>query len=95
MTIRRLACGVITFSLMVTLGACTIRDDSVRENQLESLRVLGIASSPADLSIGETATLSTLVYAPENQPPSYSWSWCPARGGGDEGFACLIDEAEL
>jgi hypothetical protein len=59
------------------------------------LRVLGIASAPADLTTGETATLSALVYAPNAEAVSYQWSWCPSRSGADDGFACLIDETEL
>lgn len=95
MRIGRIACGAIVVSLIGSLGGCTIRDDSVRENQLDSLRVLGIASEPADLAVGESADLRALVYAPDSQAISYSWSWCPSRSGGDDGFVCLIDEAEL
>lgn len=92
---RGLASTGIILALLGTLNACTIRDDSVRENQLENLRVLGIASFPADVAPGESAALSALVYAPEGQTVSYQWSWCPSRAGSNEGFACLIDEAEL
>ncbi len=92
---RRIVAWVGSLALLAALSACTIRDDSTRENQLESLRVLGIASSPADLTTGDVASLSALVYEPTGQTPSYQWSWCPARGGADDDFACLISEAEL
>jgi hypothetical protein len=92
---RGIASAGITLVLAAALSGCTVRDDSVRENQLESLRVLGIASFPADISTGETAALSALVYAPEGQTISYQWSWCPAQAGADGAFACLIDEADL
>ncbi len=76
-------------------GACTIRDDSVRSNQLESLRVLGVASEPADLMLGETASLSALVYTPGSEMVRYEWSWCLSRGGAEDDYACHIEETDL
>ena len=92
---RSIASAGIALALSAALSACTVRDDSLRENQLESLRVLGIANSPADLAPGESAALSALVYEPGGQAISYEWSWCPSQAGSEGGFECLIDEAEL
>ncbi len=86
---------IISLTLMGVMSACTIRDDSTRANQLESLRILGVASEPADLMLGETAILSALVYEPTSEAVRYEWSWCLSRGGADDAYACNIEEADL
>ncbi len=92
---HRIAAGALCSVLLGTLGACTIRDDSTRSNQIEGLRILAIGSEPADLVLGETAEIRALVYDEEERTVAYQWSWCMSRGGADEGFACNIEEAEL
>ncbi len=92
---HRLCLIALGLAFVAASPACTIRDDSTRANQLESLRVLGIASEPADLISGETAALSALVYEPDGNPVSYQWSWCISRAGSDKAFACNYEEAEL
>lgn len=75
--------------------ACNIKDDTPRFNQLDRLRVLGVRAEPADLVVGESATLSALVYAPGDPDIHYEWSWCPARSGPEEAFTCAIAEPQL
>jgi hypothetical protein len=62
--------------------------------ELSSLRVLAIESSPASPAPGETATLTPLVYVPDAEPLTSSWSWCPVEVPPDEGAACPIGEEE-
>jgi hypothetical protein len=84
---------------LVSLGALVIAgcdEDFDPYNRLNSLRVLAIASEPASPANGETATLTPLIYAPEDDPPvSYAWSWCPLAASANEGGRCLVDEAEF
>tara|TARA_R110002096_G_scaffold42143_4_gene113693 strand:+ start:122164 stop:123135 length:972 start_codon:yes stop_codon:yes gene_type:complete len=87
---------IAAWSLCLALvGACTIRDDSTRANQIEGLRILALASEPADLVQGESTTLSALVYDEDERAVSYQWSWCISRGNSDEGYLCNISESEL
>ncbi len=81
--------------LTSVLDGCRAKDDKERYNTLERLRVMALRSEPADLAPGESATLSALVYQPENAPITYEWSWCPARGGSNDGYECAISEGEL
>lgn len=79
----------------VASAACTIRDDSTRANQIEGLRVLGVASEPADLVQGESTTISALVFDQDDRAVSYQWSWCIARGTSEDGYLCSITEPDL
>lgn len=63
--------------------------------RLDSLRVLAIQSEPISPAAGETTTLTPLVYAPEGQVVSYAWSWCPLAGPANQGYPCLVSEAQL
>lgn len=83
------------FLLTFVLYGCKAKDDKERYNRLERLRVMAIRSEPADLVFGESATLSALVYQPENASITYEWSWCPARSGSNDGYECAISEDEL
>lgn len=87
--------GALCLALIGTVGACTIRDDSTKSNQIEGLRVLALASEPADLIQGESATISALVYDQEERSVSYQWSWCISRGNSEEGYQCKITESDL
>jgi len=53
-----------------------------------------IAEPPTVIPNG-TTTLEALVYAPNDEPVSYAWSWCPMRAGASDGFACALTEEEL
>ncbi len=81
--------------VLAAASACTIRDDSTRANQIEGLRVLALASEPADLVQGETTTISALVFDEEERAVRYQWSWCISRGSSEEGYQCNISEADL
>src|SRR5688572_16864023 len=63
----------------VLLASCGDADGD-RYEKLDRLRLLAIRSEPADLAVGETATLSANVYEPAGRELSYEWSWCPSRG---------------
>ena len=92
----KLLATALALPLLFSLaGGCSLSDDEVEYNQLERLRVLGIRSEPADVAAGETAQLSALVFEPEGRRVRYAWSWCPLRGGAEDGFRCLVDQAEL
>jgi hypothetical protein len=80
----------------VTVASCgAFGDDGERYEKLDRLRVLGIRSEPADLSVGETATLSANVYEPAGRQLGYEWSWCPSRGDSAADFECNISEEDL
>lgn len=76
-------------------GGCSIKDDTESFHYLDSLRVLGVRAEPADLAPGEQATLSALVFEPDDAEVSYAWSWCPVRGGAADGFECAFEEDAL
>ena len=95
MSSHHVSVGALCLALVCTASACTIRDDSTKSNQIEGLRVLAIASEPADLVQGESATVSALVYDEEERSVSYQWSWCLSRGNSEEGYQCSIAESEL
>lgn len=79
---------------VATLAACGEGFDP--PSRLTELRVIGIQSEPVAPTTDETSTLSAFVYAPPGTPaPTYAWSWCPFVGSGQDGFPCLITEAEL
>ena len=92
---QRIVAKALCLALVGTASACTIRDDSTRANQIEGLRVLALASEPADLVQGETAEISALVYDEEDRAITYQWSWCISRGSSDEGYLCNISESDL
>jgi hypothetical protein len=78
------------------LGACgEFSDDQARYSELDRLRVLAVRSEPADLLVGETATLSALTFEPQGREIEYEWSWCPSRNELAEGGTCRIAEADL
>jgi hypothetical protein len=87
---------LLALATSVSLASCgAFGDDGDRYEKLDRLRVLGIRSEPADLSVGETATLSANVYEPADRELSYEWSWCPSRGDSAVAFECNISEQAL
>jgi hypothetical protein len=83
-------------ALALALGAGGCSEDLPPYNRLDGLRVLAIQSEPAAPLIGETATLTPLVFTPAADPSlTYQWSWCPAPGPAASGHQCLITEEEL
>jgi len=95
MSSHRIATRALCLALVGAVSACTIRDDSTRSNQIEGLRILALASEPADLVQGESATFSALVFDEEERRVSYQWSWCLSRGSSEEGYLCNISESDL
>jgi len=80
----------------VLLAGCgDTSSDADRVTTLDSLRVLAVRSTPADVAPGETATLSALVFEPDAGELEYAWSWCPARSDESGNFACTVEEGPL
>lgn len=82
-----------TTAALASCGSFGADDD--RYDRLNRLRVLAIQSNPADIALGETATLSANIYEPDERDVSYEWSWCPSRSDGSGGFECNIEEEAL
>ncbi|MFH0899503.1 MAG: hypothetical protein V2A73_02615, partial [Pseudomonadota bacterium] len=65
-------------------------------NRLASVRVLAIRSEPPAPATGETTTFTPVLYVPEGETiVSYQWSWCLVSGAANDGYPCLVAEAEL
>jgi hypothetical protein len=87
---------LLLLAASATLASCgAFGSDGERYEKLERLRVLAIRSDPADLGLGETATLSANVYEPAGRELSYAWSWCPSRADGTAAFECNVSEQDL
>jgi hypothetical protein len=84
--------AAFVFAALTSL-ACD--SDFAPYNRLESLRVLAIQSQPAAPAAGETALLTPLLYAPGSEQIDLEWSWCPLVGPSDDGFPCLLEEADF
>jgi hypothetical protein len=61
--------------------------------QLKKARVLALQAEPPQPQVGASTTLRALLYLPDQEAPSYRWSWCPAPTVAENGFACPIDQA--
>jgi hypothetical protein len=90
LSMTRYALAALAFS---TACATTAPEDDPLPSQLDRLRVLAIAADPPDLVPGESATLSALVFTPEDRAVDYAWSWCPVEVEIDTELSCPIDEA--
>jgi hypothetical protein len=89
----RAAIWIVPLSVLAITGC---GEDFDPYNRLSSLRVLAIASEPASPASSETATLTPLIYATEDDPPiGFAWSWCPLAAPIPEGGECAVDEAEF
>jgi hypothetical protein len=86
--VRRLSL-TITFGL--ALAGCS--NDFAPYSQLDRLRILAVRSEPATPLPGETATLSTLTFAPAGETPTYHWTWCPVTAPASQDYACPLDQA--
>ncbi len=96
MPLDRWRLPALTLLLGVCISACKIRDEAPRTNQLSGLRVLALASEPADVVQGETVAMSALVFDEAERDIDYQWSWCLARNSSEEeGYGCAISESEL
>lgn len=86
---------IVALAATGSVGCGSFSDDSERYSDLDRLRVLAIRSAPADLTLGETATLDALVFEPEERDVKYEWSWCPSRADASGDYACNVREKEL
>lgn len=87
---------LVVVAASVSLASCgAFGDDGDRYEKLDRLRVLAIQSEPADLNVGETASLSANVYAPAGRDVSHEWSWCPSRSDSEANFECNISERDF
>lgn len=75
----------------VALGACNPAFNT--PEKLEAARVLGIAADPPQPAVGASTSLQPLVYVPDGEAVSLSWSWCPLPTVPDDDFACPVDQA--
>ena len=76
--------------VLLVLGCGSDFDPDYR---LVKARVLALQADPPQPQVGAATTLRALVYLPQDETPSYHWSWCPAPTVAENGFACPIDQA--
>lgn len=86
---------LLSLAATSTIGCGSFGDDSERYSELDRLRVLAVRSEPADLTLGQTATLDALVFEPDARDVKYEWSWCPSRADASGDYQCNISEKEL
>ena len=85
--------GLLLGLLNAAIGCGEDFDPYIR---LEGPRVLAIAAHPPAPEPGEVSGFVPLVYLPAPDPSlTYAWSWCPVAGTANDGYPCLISEAEL
>ncbi len=63
--------------------------------RVEGLRVLGVQAEPVTLRQGEASTLSALIHAPDDEPLSYTWEWCPFNTSAQDQYKCPFTRDEL
>ena len=63
--------------------------------QVQGLRVLGIAPDHPDLAPNEETVIRSLVHVEGDQGVSYSWDWCPFSGGAAEEYECALSQDDL
>jgi len=82
--------------IAASVGAVGCRPDFAPFNRVTALRVLGIQAEPPTPLIGESTTLSALVFTPTPDPTlTYHWTWCPLSAGSGQGYQCLVKEEDL
>jgi hypothetical protein len=77
--------------LLCAACANTAADPEAKPSQLDRLRILAISADPPDLAAGESTTLRSLVFEPNERAVEYAWSWCPVPV--DARSACPVEEA--
>jgi hypothetical protein len=78
---------------VVTVAGCSNPFEPY--NHLAGFRMLAVRAEPPDLAPSSTATLSALLFVPDQRPVSYDWSWCPFTAGPEQGYACAFTRDEL
>lgn len=93
----RTARPLVALALLgAVIGAAGCRPDFAPFNRLTALRVLGIQAEPPTPLIGESTTLSALVFTPTPDPTlTYHWTWCPLAAPSSDAYACLVKEQEI
>src|SRR5215468_7553226 len=82
--------------LVLALLAAACAQDFDPYYLLNSPRVLALRSDPVAPYTDETTTLSAYVYLPPGAAVTdRAWSWCPAPGSANDGYPCLVTEAQL
>ena len=85
--------GLLALLLLSSAGCTEDFDPYIR---LKSLRVLAIAAHPPAPAPGEVSGFVPLLYLPAPDPTlQLAWSWCPVAGTANDGYPCLVSEAEL
>ena len=91
MLVRR-ASAVTTLLALALLAAglagCGASFDSPA--LLSKLRLLALQAAPVNPALGETTTMTPLIYSPSDAPLELAWSWCPLLGQQNDGYVCPI-----
>ncbi len=82
--------ALLVSGLSLALGCSGDFDPDFR---LSKTRVLAIQAEPPQPAFGSSTTLRALLYVPDDETPSYRWSWCPAPTRAEDAFACPLDQA--
>ncbi len=85
----------MTKHTLIAVGALALvgcESDFTPYEELDRPRLLAIAADGSELAPDDATTLSALV---TEANATYQWSWCPLVGTADEGYPCLVTEAEL
>jgi len=91
---RRALLGLLIAAMTAGAGGC--RPDFAPFNRVTALRVLGIQAEPPTPLVGESTTLSALVFTPTPDPTlTYHWTWCPLSAGSGASYQCLVKESDL
>jgi hypothetical protein len=81
-----------TILCLLALALVGCGGDFNTPGKLDQARVLAIQAEPPQPSLGSSTTLRPLLYLPEGETASYSWSWCPLPTSSTDVFACHIDQ---
>jgi hypothetical protein len=79
-------------TILAGLAGLGCSNDFAPYSQLDRLRILAVASEPAMPLPGESATLSALTFAPNQESATYHWTWCPVTASAASGYTCPLDQ---
>jgi hypothetical protein len=77
-------------ALVVTSGACNAAFNTPQ--RLDDTRILAIAAEPPQPAVTTSTVLRPLVYVPDGEAVTLSWSWCPLPTVPDDDYACHLDQ---
>ncbi len=78
---------------LVALAVLGCGSDFNTPGKLDQPRVLAIQAEPPQPSVGSSTTLRPLLYLPQGETASYTWSWCPLPTSSTDAFVCHIDQS--